>query len=891
MTHWTDDGDCGAMLAAALAFVDEYESSMVASDSGDDALPHSLVSASAAQGELVLDGLAAIDEQVDVRTVDANASNTGSSLLPVALVPLDGNNSAIQQDARTSLTAKKSCKKPTRSDPNKSRNARKQELIYLRSKVSDLEAQLRDMHKQKHPRDSPSSSSLWHRIHSAEERNDQDLRFSIPLSAAGSSFRPTAASVWKEIADSQSNERMRSERENTRLKLLLGSQLRIANNLQKLLNKSIALRDIEKCVYRSKGVQNVHSPTSDWTVNQVFESLLAGVHATYSEIDALLAAISLARSEAPHVAAKMLTDESHGQVMEVFGNKVFPFDIQTTGTAVWNHFLSAKERVPYRHYYHTTPKEINAEEDTILENCILEMQLNQVIGQFRLKQILRRYVERDRVVVIWLGCFNPIELSGEPITGVQFVEKGFIVVKRPKINWGNMSLLQTCYITKPELTGDMKEKENPLVKSMLDFVLRTTAGNITASHQMIENELLEQMLRTIKKLVAIVNDFALSCHGSTCNQDGLVVHQRQQLRVSQRLVLEETAQFVCCVGHAIRISSVDHEDDPSGMPQHAKYLGVRNATLCQAETAHQVGSLLMLYRLRTVTLDATQSLKDYQSPARTPKHFAPHGPLAVKTRCLLAQALDSRSFNRYTDPAVRRKQSFIFETQLFLESRFKDLDSNLSKAVRFCNVTRGVAPEANNQVVDSVKLTIVNNVRKMVVASVAEEIAESVTPEMSTATDFSEKLMDMFGSGTVQDSVNVADVRESRVEEELQRWVVDFERLPKVAKTVFGFATSSAQIERDFGGCGRLVTSHRVSLGDLSVEMSSFPNCNREFIQLSQCGKIPVDTIAAHIPSHVLVGIGGDLDNGVDREIIQTFSSASFDDEEEERAAAFVLCV
>ncbi|KAF1332874.1 hypothetical protein FI667_g3373, partial [Globisporangium splendens] len=470
-------------------FVDEYEPSMVASDSGDDALPPSLVSASAAQGELVLDGLAAIDEQVDVRTVDANASNTGSSLLPVALVPLDGNSPAIQQDARTSLTAKKSCKKPTRSDPNKSRNARKQELIYLRSKVSDLEAQLRDMHKQKYPRDSPSSSSLWHRIHSAEERNDQDLRFSIPLSAAGSSFRPTAVSVWKEIADSQSNERMRSERENTRLKLLLGSQLRIANNLQKLLNKSTGTR----------GVHNVHPPTANWTTDsQIFDYLLAGVPVMYSEIDAVLAVIRLAQSEAPRVDAKMLTDESHGQVMEVLGNKVFPFDIHTTGAAVWDHFVSMKERIPYRHYYHTTPKKINAEEDTILENCILDMQLNQTSGRFHIKQILRRYVERDRVVVIWRACFNPVELSGEPITGVQFVEKGFIVVKRPKINWGNMSLLQTCYIAKPELTGDMKE--NPLVKSMLDFVLRTTAGNITASHQMIENELLEQTLRTSNRV-------------------------------------------------------------------------------------------------------------------------------------------------------------------------------------------------------------------------------------------------------------------------------------------------------------------------------------------------------------------------------------------------------
>jgi hypothetical protein len=124
------------------------------------------------------------------------------------------------------------------------------------------------------------------------------------------------------------------------------------------------------------------------------------------------------------------------------------------------------------------------------------MQLNQMSGRFHIRQILRRYVEKDRMVVIWRACFNPIELSGEPITGVQFVEKGFIVVKRPKSNWANMSLVQTCYIAKPEFTGAMEEKENPLVKAILDFVLSTTAGNITACHQMIENALVEQTLRT-----------------------------------------------------------------------------------------------------------------------------------------------------------------------------------------------------------------------------------------------------------------------------------------------------------------------------------------------------------------------------------------------------------
>uniref|UniRef100_K3W8T9 M96 mating-specific protein family n=1 Tax=Globisporangium ultimum (strain ATCC 200006 / CBS 805.95 / DAOM BR144) TaxID=431595 RepID=K3W8T9_GLOUD len=520
MTLLTDDDS--ATLAAALSFVDEYQSPAASDydecDHDDNQqfqyhaafassrrMIHVIEEEPSDEPELLLPlGVltASDDDLLDqptlmVGSVDSESDVSSSSSSSLVLPPLVPKQPPLQRPVRSNalIMKKKAAEnKPVRWDPNKSRNERKQELIYLRKKVSELEAQLRDVNKKKKPRIASSrTSSSPYQIHPAD-RPSQALRFTIPIATVQTS-NPAVASVWKEIAGRQSDERVKSERENIRLKLVLENQIKIAKSLQKFLNKSTATREIEKCIHGAKGLRHVHPPPSDRTENQIFEDLLSGVDNAYDEIDAVFAANGLARSEIPRMDAKMRTDAAQGMFLEVFANKMLPFDIHKTGAAVWNHFVYTKERVPYRYYYHTKPKNINATEDTIVENYKLEMQVNHTSAYFHVKQVLRRYVEKDRVVVVWRAFYDPLEFSGEPLTGVQFLEKGYIVVKKPTTISGNMSLFQTCYIANPVLTGDLMDEDNPMVGAVTDFVLSATAGNITASHQMVENVLLEQALK------------------------------------------------------------------------------------------------------------------------------------------------------------------------------------------------------------------------------------------------------------------------------------------------------------------------------------------------------------------------------------------------------------
>lgn len=139
-------------------------------------------------------------------------------------------------------------------------------------------------------------------------------------------------------------------------------------------------------------------------------------------------------------------------------------------------------------------------EDTIVENFNVSSEVNGTSAKFCVKQIIRRYVEATRVVLVWCSTFAPIHFSNEALSGVRYLEKGYVVVKRSSSE--DLTLLQTCYVVKPVSVGDGGlDGDHPQVEAITDFVLSSTALNLSSSDQMIENVLLEQALRGSSHLV------------------------------------------------------------------------------------------------------------------------------------------------------------------------------------------------------------------------------------------------------------------------------------------------------------------------------------------------------------------------------------------------------
>lgn len=255
----------------------------------------------------------------------------------------------------------------------------------------------------------------------------------------------------------------------------------------------------------------VGPPPSHHKDAELFGHLLADVEALYAEVDAVFDAVGLTRLEPPRIDARVQQRRSpvgsgaHQIELQVFGSKVLPFDMHAAGLAVWNHYVFAKERTPNRFYcHHPAPYDsssssiINSSrtEDTILENFNMEVDVHGTTVLYCMKLVLRRYVEPERVVIVWRAFFDPTHVSNEPLSGVRFLEKGYVVVAKMAADSASESrnLIQTCFLSTPVSIGDLVHAEPSKVGALTDLVLRSTAANVASSHQMIENVLLEQAM-------------------------------------------------------------------------------------------------------------------------------------------------------------------------------------------------------------------------------------------------------------------------------------------------------------------------------------------------------------------------------------------------------------
>ncbi|TYZ68407.1 hypothetical protein PybrP1_006195 [[Pythium] brassicae (nom. inval.)] len=129
--------------------------------------------------------------------------------------------------------------------------------------------------------------------------------------------------------------------------------------------------------------------------------------------------------------AQIKVDDARGTFLEIVANKVMPFDMEATATAVWQHMTHSMQNIPLRFYYEKHPQQMETTDDTVLERIGAELYVNGKKADFQVKQIIRRHVEPDRVVLIWGAHIDSLEFCDEPTAGIRFREKGYLMIKRP----------------------------------------------------------------------------------------------------------------------------------------------------------------------------------------------------------------------------------------------------------------------------------------------------------------------------------------------------------------------------------------------------------------------------------------------------------------------------
>ncbi|KAF4132584.1 hypothetical protein GN958_ATG18230 [Phytophthora infestans] len=380
-------------------------------------------------------------------------------------------------------------KKPLSYNPNKARDERKLELVYLRQKVTDMEMELLKLQETKEASRAKSTYA-------------SEAIYTFTANPDSHSTNDGVPRVWEKMCARQLQRRVKAERENARLKVVLEGQIKIAKSMEQILKKRTVLRAMESCGSnkRTKHTNRRPEPRAD---AKIFEILLAGVEASYREVDAVFEANGLGRTEAPKSDAQM-RDGVNGMYLEIFANKMIPFGMHATGQAVWQHFKGTD--IPYRWFHSKSAGSIESTEDTMVECFGMDMYdaKSETTAEFNVKQILRRYVEEDRVVIVWRSHIDPLEFSNKRFAGIHFEEKGYVVIK-PRAHSEDSSgdhddftLLQTCYIITPDLS-DQSLNDDAKTGALTEFVMNSTAANISASHEMIENVLLDQALQQRKR--------------------------------------------------------------------------------------------------------------------------------------------------------------------------------------------------------------------------------------------------------------------------------------------------------------------------------------------------------------------------------------------------------
>lgn len=128
----------------------------------------------------------------------------------------------------------------------------------------------------------------------------------------------------------------------------------------------------------------------------------------------------------------------------------------------------------------------------VVETYDLELHAQQASAYFRIYKVLRRYVSEDRIIIAWREAMDPIQYASQPVSGVRFLEQGYIVLKPIASAAPGQSVMQTCIQLRPYRYGHDRPEHEIAFGQLSNFFLDTLARNVYFNHRMIEGSISDQ---------------------------------------------------------------------------------------------------------------------------------------------------------------------------------------------------------------------------------------------------------------------------------------------------------------------------------------------------------------------------------------------------------------
>ncbi|KAG6614063.1 uncharacterized protein IUM83_09956 [Phytophthora cinnamomi] len=358
-----------------------------------------------------------------------------------------------------------------RTNPNRARDEAQFELVYLRDKVKELETKLRSLQL-----NSVSVEGVL-----------------VPAQLSPLTRMPQ---VWEDMASRQRCHREKAEQENARLKVMVERKQKMVIGLCQALQKrfidqnakychGVELDAVEQC---SVEVVDFHGDIGE------FQDLFRRLEAAHQEQDRVFAANGLA---SVHISTDIVqVREVDDKQIELFVSKLLPFRLNDVGEAAWDHFKGVEKHLGNGGLYGKSMKNLD-QPFTIIEDFTKELYSKNLRADVQAKQIVRRILEADRDMILFVSSMTPTEIKHKAVSGMRYHAQEYAVTKRlpnATIPGQELSLLQLCTRVSIECEPGVKFDARHL-RSAARFWIGNVAGNLRWYQERIENALVDQAVR------------------------------------------------------------------------------------------------------------------------------------------------------------------------------------------------------------------------------------------------------------------------------------------------------------------------------------------------------------------------------------------------------------
>lgn len=125
---------------------------------------------------------------------------------------------------------------------------------------------------------------------------------------------------------------------------------------------------------------------------------------------------------------------------------------------------------------------------TIIEDFTKELHSNTALADVQVKQVVRRYVEADRDIIIWVARLTPTEIKHKLLRGLTYNLRGQVVIKRSPHSTPDqeISVPQQCSLIYLDQEARFRYDPSSL-HALANFLAIHAAQNQRAHRELIEN--------------------------------------------------------------------------------------------------------------------------------------------------------------------------------------------------------------------------------------------------------------------------------------------------------------------------------------------------------------------------------------------------------------------